>query len=74
LSIQEYCSSSMPKTTSHSLSPIFGMLVFMLPALIAGLLNLLRPLWVYRRGLTTVYVVTSHRVIIIRGSGRRSVR
>jgi hypothetical protein len=74
LTIQGYSTAgSMPKN-SHSLSPIFGMLVFMLPALIAGLLNLLRPLWVYRRGLTTVYAVTSHRVMIIRGSGRRSVR
>ena len=75
LTIQRYnTASSMPKTTSHSLSPMLGMLAFILPALIAGLLNLLRPLWVYRRGLTTVYAVTSHRVMIIRGSGRRSVR
>jgi hypothetical protein len=56
LTIQRYnTASSMPKTTSHSLSPMLGMLAFMLPSLIAGLLNLLQPLWVYRRGLTTVY-------------------
>jgi hypothetical protein len=75
LTIQRYnTASSMPKTTSHSLSPMLGTLAFISPALIAGLLNLLRPLWVYRRGLTTVYAVTSRRVMIIRGIGRRSVR
>jgi hypothetical protein len=53
---------------------MLGRLVFILPALIAGLLNLLRPLWVYWRGLTTVYAAMSHTVIIIRGSARNSVR
>ena len=73
--IYEYTGTPMtPKASSHPLSPVLGMLVFGLPFLLAGLINLLRPLWVYRRGLLTAYGVTSDRVLIISGNTSKSVR
>lgn len=44
-------------------------LILALVFLVAGLLNFARPLWVYLQALQTVYVVTSHRVMIIRANG-----
>jgi len=63
---------SMP-ATSQKPSPVLGPLMIALILLMAGLLNFARPLWVYRRALRTVYAVTSHRLMIIRGSGSRGV-
>lgn len=63
---------STPATPQKS-SPVLGQLMIASILLMAGLLHFARPLWVYRRALGTVYAVTSHRVMIIRGSGSRSV-
>jgi hypothetical protein len=63
---------STPATPQKS-SPVLGPLMIALILLIAGLLHFARPLWVYRRALRTVYAVTSHRVMIIRGNGSSSV-
>jgi hypothetical protein len=64
----------MPRSSSNALSPGFGVLLFGLPFLIIGLISLLRPLWVYRAELDTVYTVTNQRVMIISGDGSRPVR
>ena len=63
---------STPAASQKASSPL-GLLMIALIFLTIGLLHFARPLWVYRRALRTVYVVTSHRVLIIRGSGSRSV-
>ena len=64
----------MPRSSSNALSPEFGVLLFGLPFLVFGLISLLRPLWVYRVELDTVYAVTNQRVMIISGDGSRPVR
>jgi hypothetical protein len=72
--IQVYSAAgSAPTASSQTLSPVLGTLMLALALLIAGLLHFARPLWVYRRALSTVYAVTSHRVMIIRGNGSSSV-
>lgn len=65
--------SAPPKPSTHTLPPGVGVLVFGLPFLAGGLINLLRPVWVYRTELDTVYAVTNQRVMIITDGGR-SVR
>jgi hypothetical protein len=49
--------------------PLFG-----LPFLLIGLGVILAPLWAYLKGLNTVYAVTNQRVMVITGSGNRSVK
>jgi len=73
--IYEYVgSSTMPKTSSRSLSPILAALVMGLPFAIAGLINLLRPMWIYWRRLNTSYGVTNQRVMIVSGGSVRSIK
>ena len=73
--IYEYVgSSTMPKTSSRSLSPMLAALVMGLPFVIAGLINLLRPLWIYWRRLNTSYGVTNQRVMIVSGGSVRSIK
>jgi hypothetical protein len=66
--------TATPKSSSHALSPVLAMLVMGFPFFVVGLINLLRPLWVYRRGLRTAYAVTTERVLIINGNTSKSVR
>lgn len=68
-----YSAALSTPATSQKSSSSLGLLMIALILLLAGLLHFARPLWVYRRALRTVYAVTSHRVMIIRGSGSRSV-
>jgi PH (Pleckstrin Homology) domain-containing protein len=49
--------------------PIFG-----LPFLAIGLGIVSSPLWAYLKGRSTVYAVTNQRVMVITGSGTRSVK
>jgi len=49
--------------------PLFG-----LPFLAIGLGIVLAPLWAYLKGRSTVYAVTNQRVMVITGSGNRSVK
>jgi hypothetical protein len=73
--IYEYVGGSlMPKTSSRSLSPMLAAIVMGLPFMIAGLINLLRPLWIYWRRLKTSYGVTNQRVIIVSGESVRSIK
>ena len=72
--IQAYSVAVSTSTAStQTSSPVRSALIIPLVFLVGGLLNLARPLWVYRRALRTVYAITSHRVMIIRGEGRSSV-
>ena len=66
--------STMPKTSSRSLSPMLAALVMGLPFVIAGLINLLRPLWIYWKRLNTSYAVTNQRVMIVSGGSVRSIK
>lgn len=59
--------------STQTSSPVRGTLILAFVFLVAGLLNFARPLWVYGRALQTVYAVTTHRVMIIRGNGNSSV-
>jgi hypothetical protein len=52
-----------------SVFPIFGV-----PFLLIGLGIILAPLWAFLKGGNTVYAVTNQRVMIITGSGNRSVK
>ena len=71
--IYEYAgSSTMPKTSSRSLSPILAALVMGLSFVITGLINLLRSLWIYWRRLNTSNGVTNQRVMVL--SLRTTVR
>lgn len=56
---------------SHAFSffPLFG-----IPFLLIGLGVILAPLWVYLKGLSTVYAVTNQRVMVITGGNSRSVK
>lgn len=60
---------SRPRTSSSVTGPLLLASVLF----VASLFNFARPLWVYRRALKTVYAVTSHRLMIIRGNGSSSV-
>jgi PH (Pleckstrin Homology) domain-containing protein len=62
-------SSSNSFTRGFAIFPLFG-----LPFLLIGLGVILTPLWVYLKGLSTVYAVTSQRVMIITGGSSRSVK
>jgi Bacterial PH domain len=62
-------SSSNAFTRGFSIFPLFG-----LPFLLIGLGIVLSPLWAYLKGLSTTYAVTNQRVMIISGSGTRSVK
>jgi len=55
--------------SAFSLFPWFG-----LPFLFIGLRMVLAPLWAYLKGRNTVYAVTNQRVLVITGSGTRSVQ
>ena len=65
-SIAESQTSSHPRSMSGGLIMVGIFLMF-------GLINLLRPVWIYRRGLNTVYALTNHRVMIITGNSSGSV-
>jgi Bacterial PH domain len=54
---------------SFSIFPVFG-----LPFLLVGLGMILAPLWAFVKGRNTVYAVTDKRIMIISGSGNRTVR
>lgn len=56
-------------THAFSFFPLFG-----IPFLLVGLGVILTPLWVYLKGLSTVYAVTNQRVMIITGGNTRSVK
>jgi hypothetical protein len=62
-------SSSNSFTRGFAIFPLFG-----LPFLLIGLGVILTPLWVYLKGLSTVYAVTNQRVMIITGGSSRSVK
>ena len=68
-----YSAAVSTPATSQKPSPVLGQLMIASILLTAGLLHFARPLWVYRRALRTVYAVTSHRIMIIRGSGSRGI-
>lgn len=68
-----YSAAVSAPATSQKSSPVAGQLMIASILLMVGLLHFARPLWVYRRALRTVYAVTSHRVMIIRGSGNKAV-
>lgn len=68
-----YSAAVSTSATSQKSSSVRGQLVIASILLVAGLLHFARPLWVYRRALRTVYAITSHRVMIIRGSGSKGV-
>ncbi len=54
---------------SFSVFPLFG-----LPFLLVGLAIVLAPLWAYLKGRSTSYAVTNQRVMVISGTGSRSVK
>ena len=54
---------------SFNIFPVFG-----LPFLLVGLGMVLAPLWAYLKGLNTIYAVTNQRVMVITGSGNRTVK
>jgi hypothetical protein len=56
-------------THAFSFFPLFG-----IPFLLVGLGVILTPLWVYLKGLSTVYAVTNQRVMVISGNSSRSVK
>jgi hypothetical protein len=69
-----HASSSLSKSNNafakgFSVFPIFGV-----PFLLVGLGVILAPLWAFLKGGNTVYAVTNQRVMIITGSGNRSVK
>jgi hypothetical protein len=73
--IYEYVAgSTMPKTSTRSLSPMLAALVTGLPFVMAGFVNLVRPLWIYWRRLNTSYGVTNQRVMIVSGGSVRSIK
>jgi hypothetical protein len=61
--------SSNAFAKGFSVFPIFGV-----PFLLVGLGVILAPLWAFLKGGNTVYAVTNQRVMIITGSGNRSVK
>jgi hypothetical protein len=67
-------SSATPKTSSPALSPLLSMLVMGGPFLMFGMINLIRPIWIYWKGLSTVYAVTNQRVMILSGSSTKSAK
>jgi hypothetical protein len=69
-----HATSAMSKSNNafakgFSVFPIFGV-----PFLLIGLGIILAPLWAFLKGANTVYAVTNQRVMIITGSGNRSVK
>jgi hypothetical protein len=56
-------------TGAFNFFPLFGV-----PFLLIGLGIILAPLWAYLKGQSTVYAVTNQRVMVISGSGTRSVK
>jgi hypothetical protein len=62
-------SSSNAFTNGFRVFPLFG-----LPFLLIGLLIILAPLGAFLKGASTVYAVTNQRVMIISGTGTRSVK
>jgi Bacterial PH domain len=73
---QAYHATSAMSRSSHNafvsgfkVFPLFG-----LPFLLIGLGVILAPLWAFLKGGNTVYAVTNQRVMIITGSGNRSVK
>ena len=69
-----HATSAMSKSNNafakgFSVFPLFGV-----PFLLIGLAIILAPLWAFLKGGNTVYAVTNQRVMIITGSGNRSVK
>jgi hypothetical protein len=70
-----HATSAMSRSSSNSFTKGFAVFpLFGLPFLLIGLGVILAPLWVYLKGLSTVYAVTNQRVMIISGSSTRSVK
>jgi hypothetical protein len=70
-----HATSAMSRSSSNSFTRGFAVFpLFGLPFLLIGLGIILTPLWVYLKGLSTVYAVTSQRVMIITGGSSRSVK
>lgn len=68
-----YSAAVSTPAPSQKPSSVLGTLMIALILLMAGLLHFARPLWVYRRALRTVYAVTSHRAMIIRGNRSKNI-
>ncbi len=69
-----HATSAMSKSNNafakgFAVFPIFGV-----PFLLVGLGIILAPLWAFLKGGNTVYAVTNQRIMIITGSGNRSVK
>jgi hypothetical protein len=63
-----HATSAMSRSSSNSFTRGFAIFpLFGLPFLLIGLGVILTPLWVYLKGLSTVYAVTNQRVMIITG-------
>jgi Bacterial PH domain len=70
-----HATSAMSRSSSNSFTRGFAIFpLFGLPFLLIGLGVILTPLWVYLKGLSTVYAVTNQRVMIIAGGTSRSVK
>lgn len=70
-----YQASSHISKNSNSFAKSFAVFpLFGLPFLAIGLGIVLAPLWAYLKGRSTVYAVTNQRVMVITGSGNRSVK
>ena len=70
-----HATSAMSKSSNNAFAKGFAVFpIFGLPFLFIGLGIILAPLWAFLKGGNTVYAVTNQRVMIITGSGNRSVK
>jgi hypothetical protein len=70
-----HATSAMTRSSSNSFTRGFAVFpLFGLPFLLVGLGVILAPLWVYLKGLSTVYAVTNQRVMVITGGNTHSVK
>ena len=72
---QAYHASSHISRNSNSFAKGFSVFpLFGVPFLLIGLGVILAPLWAYLKGSSTVYAVTSQRVMVISGGTSRTVK
>ncbi|HLZ90868.1 MAG TPA: PH domain-containing protein [Candidatus Acidoferrum sp.] len=70
-----HATSSLTRQSNNAFAKGFAVFpVFGLPFLFVGLGIVLAPLWAFLKGGNTVYAVTNQRVMVITGSGTRSVK